>query len=98
MTALNPFGKYSDILTTLVAAFVIGAAVIQHLVPALASQPSSFIDDTAILALGAMFGKLSAANGYALMAVQAHKRLDAIGAPPAGDSVPTSSTPAAPVG
>ena len=81
--ATNPFGRYSDILTTFVAGFVIVMAVAVHTF--VTASDTQFLDAAAWIALGAMFGKVSAANGYAAMAVQAHKRLDAIGAPPAGD-------------
>lgn len=88
MTSVNPFGKYSDILTTIIAVILIVAAIAQHMAATVLGQPSAFIDDAAILALGAMFGKVSAANGYAAMAASAHKRLDLIGAPPANDGQP----------
>jgi len=81
----NPFGRYSDILTTFVAAFVIVAAVMAHMFPALAGTDTQFVDAAAWIALGSLFGKVSAANGYANMAIQAHRRLDLIGAPPATD-------------
>lgn len=98
MTALNPFGKYSDLLTTLITGFIIVTAVATHVVPALQGTDSQFIDAAAWIALGAIFGKVSTANGYAQMAVQAHRRLDAIGAPPAGDGAGPADVPAAPVG
>ena len=81
----TPFGKYSDILTTAIAAFVIIAAVVFHAVGVVGD--TTFLDAAAWISLGAMFGKVSAANGYAAQAKAAHKRLDAIGAPPANDGV-----------
>lgn len=86
-----PFGKYSDLLTTVVAAFVVIAAVIVH---AIHQTDTQFVDTAAALALGAMFGKVSAANGYAKMALQAHARLDAMGAPPANDGMGPNASPA----
>lgn len=85
MTALNPFGKYSDILTTIVAAFVIIGDVVIHAWGLHPGADSTFIDAAAWISLGSMFGKVSAANGYAAMARSAHARLDAIGAPPSND-------------
>jgi hypothetical protein len=51
----------------------------------LPGENTTILDFAAMIALGALFGKNSAANGYAAMAVAAHKRLDQIGAPPAND-------------
>lgn len=81
----NPFGKYSEILTTIITAFIVVTAVFVHIFPAFATVDSQFLDAAAWIALGAIFGKVSAANGYAQMAIQAHTRLDLIGAPPAND-------------
>ena len=87
------FGKYSDLLTTFIAGFVVVAAVVAHML----GQPhTEFVDAAAWIALGAMFGKVSAANGYAKMALQAHARLDMLGAPPANDGA--GATPQTPVG
>lgn len=81
----NPFGRYSELLTTAITALIIVVALLVHVIPALSGIDSQFIDAAAWIALGAIFGKVSAANGYAQMAQQAHKRLDLIGAPPASD-------------
>lgn len=89
----NPFGKYSEILTTAITAVIILTAIAVHAFPMFQNIDSQFIDAAAWIALGAIFGKVSAANGYAQMAVQAHKRLDLIGAPPASDGV--TKTPSA---
>lgn len=84
MTPATPFGKYADLLTTAIAAFLVVAAVIMHAL-GLEAERLTLVDAGAFMALGAIFGKLSAANGYAAQARAAHARLDAIGAPPAGD-------------
>lgn len=83
---VSPFGKYSEIITTLVSAFLVVAAVVTH---AMGIEPArlTLIDAAAFMALGAIYGKVSAANGYAAQARAAHKRLDAMGAPPANDGV-----------
>lgn len=79
----SPFGKYGELVTTLVTGFVIAVAVLAH---ALGVQSDlTFVDAAALLGLGALYGKQSAANGYAAQARAAHKRLDAMGAPPAND-------------
>ena len=76
-------GKYQEAITALITAFLIVTAILAHLF-----QPTAdftFVDAAALLALGATYGKQSAANGYARAAAAAHKRLDAIHAPPADD-------------
>lgn len=76
-------GKYQELVTALVTAFLVVAAVLTH--AALPDADATFLDAAALLALGALYGKQSAANGYAKEARAAHKRLDAINAPPADD-------------
>lgn len=76
-------GKYTEIVTALVTAFLIVAAVLSHVF--VADVDATFLDAAALLALGALYGKQSAANGYARSTIAAHKRLDQIGAPPADD-------------
>ena len=91
---ITPFGKYADILTTVVALGVIVAAITIHLFNVTFLQAdSAFIDNMAWLAAGAMFGTRAAANGYAGQVVAAHKRLDMIGAPSANDGVTPTATP-----
>lgn len=85
---VTPFGKYADLVTSLITAFLVVAAVVQHAL----SGPNgdyTFIDAAALLAVGALYGKQSAANGYAKAVDAAHKRLDAIHAPPADDGAPS---------
>ena len=83
---MSPFGKYAELVTTLVTAFCIAVAVLSHALGSAADL--TFVDAAALLGLGALYGKTSAANGYAAQARAAHKRLDALGAPPANDGVP----------
>lgn len=94
MTNLS-FGRYSDLVTAVLTAFLIVAAVVQHAVGGPASD-YTFIDAAALLAVGALYGKQSAANGYAKEAHAAHTRLDQIGAPPAGDVAPLPPPPVIP--
>jgi hypothetical protein len=88
-------GKYGEGVTALITAFLIVSAVGAHVF--LPQADMTFVDAAALLALGALYGKTSAANGYASMALAAHRRLDAIGAPAADDSQPIPTTPAAPL-
>jgi hypothetical protein len=77
----NPLGRYSEIVTALLTVFLVVAAVLEHaLSPA---GDTTFVDAAALLAIGALYGKQSAANGYAREAHAAHLRLDKIKAPPA---------------
>jgi hypothetical protein len=89
----SPLGKYSDIAVTVTAMFLIFAAVVVHVFFGnLPGEDTTILDIAASIALGAIFGKNSAANGYAAMAVAAHKRLDQIGAPAANDGAQTPPT------
>jgi hypothetical protein len=84
----SPLGRYSEAVTALLTVFLVVAAVVGHLI-----EPNgdlTFIDAAALLALGATYGKLSAANGYAASTMAAHRRLDAIGAPPVPTENPTN--------
>lgn len=82
---VNSLGKYGEIVTAALTVFLVVAAVIQHAV--LPGGDANFLDAAALLALGATYGKQSAANGYAKQAEAAHKRLDKINAPPADDGL-----------
>ncbi len=83
MNGTGPLGRYSELVTALATAFLIVTAVLSHALGSTADL--TFVDAAALLALGALYGKQSAANGYARQAIAAHKRLDAINAPPAND-------------
>lgn len=79
-------GKYQEIVTAILTVFLVVAAVASRYV-----QPgadTTFLDAAALLALGATYGRISAANGYAKQAQAANTRLDLIGAPPAADPAP----------
>lgn len=70
------FGKYSDLVTSLITAFLVVTAVLSHIF-----EPTidlTFVDAAALLALGRIYGQVSAANGYAGMAIAANKRVDVI--------------------
>ena len=76
-------GRYQEVIASLLTVFLVVAAVLQHAI--LPDGDANFLDAAALLALGATYGKTSAANGYAKQTEAAHKRLDKIGAPPADD-------------
>jgi hypothetical protein len=78
----SPLGRYQELATTLISAFLVVSAVLFHAFGPTAAN-LTFLDAAALLALGAVYGKVSAANGYAKSTEAAHKRLDSIGAPPA---------------
>ena len=78
-------GKYQEAVTALLTVFLVVAAVAAHV---LTLTDTVFLDSAALLALGATYGRISAANGYAKQAAAANTRLDKIGAPPAGDTNP----------
>lgn len=80
----SPLGKYAQIVAAITAVGVIGA----YIVAVLASIPEAAaqLKDFALLALGAVFGSAVAVNGYKAPLAAANKRLDKLGAPPAGGS------------
>lgn len=88
-------GKYAELVTALITAFLIVAAVLSHAFGD-SGRDLTFIDAAALLALGAVYGQTSARNGYAREAHAAHTRLDAIGAPPSRElsAVPPGPEPA----
>ena len=89
----SPLGKYQQFAATLLALFVIAAAALSHILGL--TTDHTFMDAVAFVAIGAVYGQQSATNGYAAMAEAAHTRLDAIGAPPAGEPAqPATSTEA----
>lgn len=79
-------GRYQEAVTAVLTVFLVVAAVGQHALGT--GADTTFLDSAALLALGATYGRISAANGYAKQAAAANTRLDKIGAPPAADSTP----------
>jgi hypothetical protein len=88
-------GKYGEIVYGAITAFLIVAAVTAHVFTP--TVDLTFVDAAALLALGALYGKTSAANGYAKSTAAAHMRLDAIGAPASHGDRPIPTTPAEPL-
>lgn len=83
--ASGPLGKYSQAVAAVLATVIVITALILRVIAAiLATEVSSpFVDNMALIALGAVFGASAATtvNGGAIQA--AHRRLDEISAPPA---------------
>lgn len=81
---MSPLGKYAEAGAFLISLGVIAAAIVAHML----GSPSTFLDNMALIAIGAVFGRASSGpvveqaaktNGQ----VQAlHKRMDAAGVPP----------------
>jgi len=78
---MQGLGKYQEFVTAVLTIFLVVAAVASHYFSP--ATDATFLDAAALLALGATYGRISAANGYAKQAEAAHVRLDAIHAPPA---------------
>jgi len=90
---MSPLGKYQQFAATLLAMFIIATAAVSHIFNLTAD--TTFIDAVAFVAIGAVYGQQSAANGYAAKAIAANSRLDAIGAPSAA-VVAAAATPPVP--
>jgi len=82
----GPLGKYSQTVAALMASFIIVAAVGVRIIGAFvgAIPDVPFLDNLALIAMGAVFGAAAstAVNGHTIEA--AHRRLDTIAAPPSG--------------
>lgn len=81
----GPLGKYSQIVAAGLATLIIVAAISVRVIGAfVGSVPEvPFLDNLALIAMGAVFGAAASTsvNGNAIQA--AHSRLDQIAAPPA---------------
>ena len=91
----SPFGAWGPLVAAFAAVAVLGAAIAVHLVSIVRSGTGggdAFLDNAALLVLGVVLG-VGAIGGTASRALveadAAHKRLDAVNAPPAP---PTPST------
>jgi multidrug efflux pump subunit AcrB len=77
-------GKYSQAVAAVLATFIVVASVALRIVGAITGVDitSLFIDNLALIAMGAVFGAAAstAVNGKAIES--AHRRLDQIHAPP----------------
>lgn len=81
----GPLGKYSQAVAAILATVIIVSAIALRIIAAITGVPipSPFLDNLALIAMGAVFGAsaATAVNGNAIQA--AHRRLDEIAAPPA---------------
>lgn len=82
----SPLGKYAQVVAAAVSVGTIATALISR--PLGFSDP--FIDNVALIAVGAIFGSFAAVNGIKGDVTAAHVRLDAIHAPPAQEAAKTS--------
>lgn len=80
----SPLGQYAQIVAAVVSVTTIGTALISR--PLGFSDP--FIDNVALIAVGAIFGSFATVNGIKPDIRAAHKRLDKIHAPSADDGIP----------
>lgn len=83
----SPLGRYSEPAALGVSlALVVVWLLVQ--VGVFAPANGGALDSAAALAIGIVLGQRATTNGAAKIAAAAHKRLDAIGAPPAEDGAP----------
>ena len=88
----SPLGRYAPVTAAATALGIVGAWIATEVLAAVSpafgwpalSSPAG-LKEAALLALGAVFGSAVAVNGYKAPLAAAHKRLDLVGAPPAGD-------------
>lgn len=95
---IGPLGKYSQVVAAAVAVLAIGGAILVHgaIIVLAISVPegrTAFIDNAALIALGAVFGAVAAVNGVKPDITAAHARLDAIQAPSAHDIITVNGQP-----
>lgn len=84
MPPASPLGRYSDAVAALTALVLVAAATLAHtgIVPV---ADTAWLDTSAGLAIGVILGQRATTNGAGRIAAAAHRRLDAINAPPADD-------------
>ena len=81
----GPLGKYSQAVAAGLASLIIVAAIAVRIISAVSGETiaTPFLDNLALIAMGAVFGAAASTsvNGHTIEA--AHTRLDRISAPPA---------------
>lgn len=87
----SPLGRFSEPAALITALGLVLAWTIVQLAVVFGAVgvTSPALDAAATLAVGILLGQRSTTNGAGKLAVTAHKRLDAMGAPPAADVAPT---------
>lgn len=81
----GPLGKYSQAVAALLATFIIIAAVATRIITQITGIPveSPFLDNLALIAMGAVFGAAASTSVNGNKIEAAHRRLDLVSAPPA---------------
>jgi hypothetical protein len=69
----SPLGNYATIVAAVVAVGTIAAAIVAHLI----NVGDPFLDNIALIAIGAVFGNAAAVNGTKRDLTAVHTRLDA---------------------
>lgn len=82
----GPLGKYSQTVAAVLATVIIVAAIAVRVVGAFVGgiPPTPFLDNLALIAMGAVFGAAASTAVNGTKIESAHRRLDLIAAPPAG--------------
>lgn len=93
MGASSPLGKFSEPAAVLVALALIAAWLAAQLGLVAVAGDTTALTAAATLAIGIVLGQRATTNGAAKIAAAAHKRLDAINAPPADDGIATAPSP-----
>ena len=81
----SPLGKYGQLVAAIIATLIIVAWVVAEMLyglDILARQPAG-LKESALIALGAVFGAAATVNGVKSDIAGAHSRLDRLGAPSA---------------
>jgi len=102
MLQSSPLGRYSEGAAAVTAIALVTAAVIVHSLVALSivngNADTTWLDASAGVAVGVVLGQRQTTNGAAKIAAAAHRRLDAMGAPPADDITDNVTPPPAELG
>ena len=86
----SPLGRYSDITAAIVAGLLVLAAVVAHLGLVVVTD-TAWLDTSAGLVVGVILGQRATTNGAGKVALAAHARLDAIGAPANASTEPVTA-------
>lgn len=86
----GPLGKYSQIVAAVLATVIILAAIATRIIAAFTGVliQTPFLDNLALIAMGAVFGAAASTSVNGQKIEAAHRRLDLISAPP-GDALQT---------
>ena len=79
----SPLGRFSEIAALITAVALVASWLLVQLGFVVGPGDNTALTAAASLAIGVVLGQRSTTNGAAKVAAAAHKRLDAINAPPA---------------